>query len=105
MEPDGVGWLRPAPRQLAERVDRRKDILPSEEIDCGWIGEDHNGIWCYMDPYFAYLDQEELWTGVLAARVDPKMRAADSRMPCFDFMVKAQAVAALHRAAMTNERV
>lgn len=30
-------------------------------MDCGWIGEDQNGVWVKRDPHVALLDFPHLW--------------------------------------------
>lgn len=60
LEPED-GLLEPG-AQWADRWDPRDEL--SEPIDCGWIGEDREGIWVRRHPEAALAEDEALWAPV-----------------------------------------
>lgn len=60
LEPED-GLLEPGARWV-DRYDPRDDL--AEPIDCGWIGEDRDGIWLRRHPEAALAEDEVLWDPV-----------------------------------------
>ena len=52
------GLLEPGAR-WADRWDPREELR--DPIDCGWIGEDREGIWVRRHPEAALAEDEALW--------------------------------------------
>ena len=94
----GDGWLHPADDRFAARLDRRK-TFDGEPVDCGWVGEDADGIWCTRDPYCAALEDRTVWGVLLAVwsgDVEITRRDREELAAC-DFTLKAHAAAAVDR--------
>jgi hypothetical protein len=60
LEPED-GLLEPGAR-WSDRYDPRDDLV--ELIDCGWIGEDREGVWICRHPEAALAEDEPLWEPV-----------------------------------------
>ena len=45
--------------RMREGIDRREDFTGA--IDCGWIGEDRDGIWLRRHPEAVLTERPELW--------------------------------------------
>jgi hypothetical protein len=57
---DEYEWLaEPATVRMKEGIDKRDDY--AGPIDCGWIGEDRDGIWLMRHPEAALTEHPELW--------------------------------------------
>lgn len=93
----GDGWLHPADDRFSAPLDRRESF--EEPVDCGWIGEDADGIWCSRDPYCAALEDPAVWPVLLAVwsgDVEVTRRDREELAAC-DFILKAHAAAAVDR--------
>lgn len=95
---DGAGWLHEADDVFNARLDPREGFMGS--INCGWCGEDAQGLWFARDPYCALLEDPEVWPVYLAISSGETEVTQHDResLSAFDFALKAHAVAALNRA-------
>ena len=59
-EVDECEWLaEPAEVRMFDGIDQRKEYRAP--LDCGWIGEDADGIWLMRHPEAVLAERPELW--------------------------------------------
>jgi len=88
LEPED-GLLEPG-AQWADRWDPRDEY--SEPIDCGWIGEDAQGIWTRRHPEAALAEDESLWPMVDEWRLGQRELSAAKVERASNFEIEALVV-------------
>ena len=88
LEPDD-GLLEPG-AQWADRWDPRDELR--EPIDCGWIGEDREGIWIRRHPEAALVDDEVLWAPLDAWRLGQRELTPEVVERSSNWQVEAQVI-------------
>lgn len=88
LEPED-GLLEPG-AQWADRWDPRDELR--EPIDCGWIGEDREGIWIRRHPEAALVDDETLWAPLDAWRLGQRELTPEVVSRSSNWQVEAQVI-------------